>query len=118
MTPPTKIQPDASPRASWADVIEASEIKHSGASQAAVSQAAVTQPTEPLSLSPGDVLEHESFGRCTVHRVSEGKVHMAKESGRVICLRQDKLSVRPLGVEPQGNNKTRRVFTSQTKQSQ
>lgn len=91
--------------ASWADVIKAS-ANATGSERSAIDQA--------ISLQPGDVLVDETFGTCTIHRVSEGVIHMAKETGRVIRVRQDMLPIRSLGVETQGKHTHRRVFTTRT----
>lgn len=99
-------------RASWADVIKASE-SHT-ASSANVAGSERSSKDRAISPSPGDVLVDEKFGTCTIHRISEGVIHMAKETGRVIRVRLDMLTIRPLGVETQGKHKHRRVFTTRT----
>lgn len=109
-------QPLENAPASWADVIAASEsVDTTSAADTNVD----TSPDVPadVALMPGDTLMHATFGRCTVHHITEGIIHMAKETGRVIRVRQDMLPIRALGVETQGNNTTRRIFTTSTKHS-
>ena len=99
-------------RASWADVIKASASQRTGS--ATVTGFERSSNDRAISLCPGDVLIDEKFGTCTIHRISEGVIHMAKETGRVIRVRLDMLPIRPLGVETQGKHKNRRVFTTRT----
>lgn len=98
--------------ASWADVIKASESQPAASANATGSERSAID--QAISLQPGDVLVDETFGTCTIHRVSEGVIHMAKETGRVIRVRQDMLPIRSLGVETQGKHTHRRVFTTRT----
>lgn len=116
MTARRNNQPLETAPASWADVISASESLVDASADIAIEDASSESP-EVVTLLPGDTIMHAKFGRCTVHHVAEGVIHMAKETGRVIRVRQDMLPIRALGVETLGNKNTRRIFTTSTEHS-
>jgi hypothetical protein len=103
--PPKTLQSKPEASTSWADVARAS----------------ADLPTEPQAsedsfpggndLQAGDIVQHEKFGRCTVHKIVGEFVHMAPENGRVVKLSQLVVSFTPDLIED-----GRRVFSTSRRQ--
>jgi hypothetical protein len=121
MKPAPDKTPHTEPEAktSWADVARASAELQPG--PAAALQAAHPAEDSPAvkesafpggnKLQPGDSVQHEKFGRCTVHRIVSGFVHMAPVNGRVIKLSQNIVTFTPAFIKD-----GRRVFSTSTRQ--
>ena len=107
MKPAPSKTPQSNPEAttSWAEVARASaEIKE-------VPAATTAEFPGGNELQAGDAVDHETFGRCTVHRIVGEFVHMAPENGRVIKLSNNILSFTPAFIED-----GRRVFSTSKRQ--
>jgi hypothetical protein len=119
MKPDSSNTPQTLPEAttSWADVARASSdvAKETLRATTPAPDALPCPEAEAFpggdKLAPGDLVDHPSFGRCTVHRIVGELVHMAPENGRVVRLSQDIVSFTPAFMEA-----GRRVFSTSTQQ--
>ena len=111
--------PQSAPKvATWADVAQASadlaekpvDTEDSSPRAANLAPASETFPGGS-ALQAGDTVLNQKFGRCTVHRIVSGFVHMAPENGRVIKLSQNIVTFTPAFIED-----GRRVFSTSTRQ--
>lgn len=103
--PPQTLQSTPEASTSWADVARASSDR--------TAEATNSEDGFPggNALQAGDLVLHETFGRCTVHKIIGEFVHMAPENGRVVKLSQDIVSFTPDLIED-----GRRVFSTSKRQ--
>ncbi len=115
MAKDTKVEREApasgisQPKTSWADVVEASaraDSENVQASNASESNSkscsdAPAGPFEHEPLRPGDIVRHEKFGDCTVHRIAGNPkfVHMARPNEKVRRLSLDIVEFEFLAIE-------------------
>ena len=120
MKPALSMTPHFSPGAttSWAEVARASaELQVSITAEATpapdanLPAPAVQDFPGGSELQAGDTVLHQKFGRCTVHRIVSGFVHMAPENGRVIKLSQNIVTFTPAFIED-----GRRIFSTSKRQ--